>query len=174
MHNHLLRAIPGVLMLLVGLLPAVAATPAAAAAVVPAVAPVPAAPAWTAPLSTRGRYIVDANGDRFRLRSGNWDGAQGSWNGSGDRDDPATHHSGQDSHGIPLGLDRVPLPTLLADFRALGLNSIRLPFSNEMLRTTAPVPDAAVAANPALRGRTRSRSTTRSSPPSPTPGSPSS
>ncbi|MFE2928812.1 glycoside hydrolase family 5 protein [Streptomyces goshikiensis] len=156
MQNHLLRAIPGVLLLLAGLLPAVAATPAAAAAApapAPAVAPAPA-PAWTAPLSTRGRYIVDANGDRFRLRSGNWDGAQGSWNGSGDRNDPATHHSGQDSHGIPLGLDRVPLPTLLADFRALGLNSIRLPFSNEMLRTSAPVPDAAVAANPALRGRT--------------------
>lgn len=106
--------------------------------------------------------MVDARGERFRLRSGNWDGAQGSWNGSGDRNDPATHHAGQDSHGIPLGLDRVALPTLLADFRALGLNSVRLPFSNEMLHTSAPVPDSAVAANPALRGRTPSRSTTPS------------
>ncbi|MER5731988.1 cellulase family glycosylhydrolase [Streptomyces sp. NPDC002138] len=113
-----------------------------------------AAAAWTPPLSTRGRFIVDAKGERFRLRSGNWDGAQGSWNGSGDQGDPATHHAGQDSHGIPLGLDRTPLPALLADFHALGLNSIRLPFSGEMLRTTAPVPDAAVAANPALRGKT--------------------
>ncbi|WP_330328661.1 glycoside hydrolase family 5 protein [Streptomyces sp. NBC_00536] len=113
-----------------------------------------AAADWTPPLSTRGRYIVDAKGDRFRLRSGNWDGAQGSWNGSGDAADPATHHAGQDSHGIPLGLDRTPLPALLADFHRLGLNSIRLPFSGEMLRTTAPVPDAAVAANPALRGKT--------------------
>ncbi|MEU8437837.1 cellulase family glycosylhydrolase, partial [Streptomyces sp. NPDC029216] len=126
----------------------------------PPAPPAPPAPAaaepapWTPPLSTRGRYIVDARGDRFRLRSGNWDGAQGSWSGSGDRADPAAHHAGQDSHGIPLGLDRVPLPALLADFRALGLNSVRLPFSNEMLHTTAPVPDAAVAANPALRGRT--------------------
>ncbi|MFJ1865270.1 glycoside hydrolase family 5 protein [Streptomyces sp. NPDC088097] len=113
-----------------------------------------AAEVWTPPLSTRGRYIVDAAGNRFRLRSGSWDGAQGSWNGSGDAGDPANHHAGQDSHGIPIGLDRVPLPTLLADFRALGLNSVRLPFSNEMLHTTATVPDAAVAANPALRGRT--------------------
>lgn len=32
---------------------------------------------WTAPLSTRGRWIVDADGDRFKLRSGNWHGASG-------------------------------------------------------------------------------------------------
>ncbi|MYW43565.1 cellulase family glycosylhydrolase [Streptomyces sp. SID161] len=109
---------------------------------------------WAAPLSTRGRYVVDAHGDRFRLKGANWDGAQGSWTGSGSVDDPAAHHAGQDSHGIPLGLDRVPLPRLLADFRALGVNTIRLPFSNEMIHSTAPVPDGAVAANPELRGRT--------------------
>lgn len=152
--KSLVRVLLSVLLLAGGgILPA--AAPALAA--VPAAPPAPqsADPApWTPPLSTRGRYVVDAQGNRFRLRSGNWDGAQGSWNGSGDRSDPATHHAGQDSHGIPLGLDRVALPALLADFRALGLNSIRLPFSNEMLHTTAPVPDAAVAANPALRGRT--------------------
>ncbi|MFF7474113.1 cellulase family glycosylhydrolase [Streptomyces sp. NPDC008092] len=109
---------------------------------------------WQPPLSTRGRYIVDANGNRFRLRAANWDGAQGSWTGSGSIDDPANHHAGQDSYGIPLGLDRAPLSQLLSDFQALGINSIRLPFSNEMIHTTTPVPDAAVTANPQLRGRT--------------------
>jgi aryl-phospho-beta-D-glucosidase BglC (GH1 family) len=109
---------------------------------------------WQPPLSTRGRYIVDAAGNRFRLKSANWDGAQGSWTGGGDAADPAQHHAGQDSHGIPLGLDRVPLTTLLADFHALGINSVRLPFSNEMIHATDPVPDSAVAANPHLRGRT--------------------
>ncbi|MET9881932.1 cellulase family glycosylhydrolase [Streptomyces sp. NPDC006430] len=152
--KSLIRAVLGALVLLAGALPTVAAPSPALAAPTASTAPASAGEAWTPPLSTRGRYIVDAQGNRFRLRSGNWDGAQGSWNGSGDRNDPATHHAGQNSYGIPIGLDRVPLPTLLADFRALGLNSIRLPFSNEMLRTTNPVPDAAVAANPALRGRT--------------------
>ncbi|MCF3172696.1 cellulase family glycosylhydrolase [Streptomyces sioyaensis] len=128
------------------------AAPATTASVRPA-AGTPAG-AWTAPLSTRGRYIVDADGTRFRLQAGNWDGAQGSWSGSGDINDASSHHSGQNSHGIPLGLDRVALPALLDDFRALGLNTIRLPFSNEMIHATAPVPDAAVAANPHLRGRT--------------------
>ncbi|MEU2780165.1 cellulase family glycosylhydrolase, partial [Streptomyces sp. NPDC007162] len=113
-----------------------------------------AADAWRGPLSTRGRYIVDADGNRFRLKAANWDGAQGSWTGSGSVTDPANHHAGQDSHGIPLGLDRAPLPQLLSDFTALGINSVRLPFSNEMLHTTTPVPDAAVTANPQLRGKT--------------------
>ncbi|WP_328483928.1 glycoside hydrolase family 5 protein [Streptomyces sp. NBC_00377] len=109
---------------------------------------------WQPPLSTRGRYIVDARGNRFRLKSANWDGAQGSWSGSGSTADPANHHAGQNSSGIPLGLDRAPLSALLADFHRLGINSIRLPFSNEMIRTTTPVPDTAVSANPQLRGRT--------------------
>ncbi|MFF8905483.1 glycoside hydrolase family 5 protein [Streptomyces olivaceoviridis] len=133
---------------------------AAGSAVPPRTAPArvavdtPDPAAWSAPLSTRGRYIVDAHGDRFRLKGANWDGAQGSWTGSGSATDPANHHAGQDSHGIPLGLDRVPLPRLLADFHQLGINTIRLPFSNEMIHSTAPVPDGAVAANPQLRGRT--------------------
>ncbi|MFJ5549468.1 glycoside hydrolase family 5 protein [Streptomyces sp. NPDC093225] len=141
-----------------GSAPSATTTPAGATSLrstTVAAATTPAAtPAWRPPLSTRGRYVVDADGNRFRMKAANWDGAQGSWSGSGDVADPASHHAGQDSHGIPLGLDRVSLPTLMADFHRLGLNSIRLPFSNEMIRATAPVPDAAVAANPALRGRT--------------------
>ncbi|WP_416072090.1 cellulase family glycosylhydrolase [Streptomyces sp. ME18-1-4] len=92
-------------------------------------------------------------GRRFRLKSANRDGAQGSWTGNGDAADPADHHAGQNSYGISLGLDRAPLPALLADFHALGINSVRLPFSNEMIHATAPVPDAAVTADPQLRGR---------------------
>ncbi|MFI1578830.1 glycoside hydrolase family 5 protein [Embleya sp. NPDC020630] len=122
-----------------------AATPAAPSA--------PSAPT-AAPLSTSGRWIVDANGQRFKMRSANWAGAQGTWNGSGDIADPANHHSGENANGMPLGLDRASLPSILAGFHAVGVNSIRLPFSNEMVHTSTPVPDAAVAANPELRGKT--------------------
>lgn len=108
---------------------------------------------WAAPLSTRGRYVVDANGNRFKLKSANWDGAQGHWNGTEPKSDPANYNSGV-SYDIPMGLDRVPLNTLMADFHQVGINSIRLPFSNEMLSMTAPVPDAAVLANPQLKGKT--------------------
>ncbi|MGW1163525.1 glycoside hydrolase family 5 protein [Streptomyces sp. NPDC002519] len=147
-----LTGVAAVLLLLTTAPGAVAAAPESSPRTT--VATVPAADTWQPPLSTRGRYIVDAAGNRFRLRSANWDGAQGSWTGSGSIDDPANHHAGQDSYGIPLGLDRVALPKLLADFHALGINSIRLPFSNEMIHTTTPVPDAAVTANPQLRGKT--------------------
>ncbi|MFI2378604.1 glycoside hydrolase family 5 protein [Streptomyces sp. NPDC018964] len=113
-----------------------------------------AATDWTAPLSTRGRWIVDADGNRFRLRSGNWHGASGTWNGTGSADEGANHHAGENAGRIPLGLDRAPMADIIAGFREIGINSVRLPFSNEMIHDTRPVTDDAVAANPALRGRT--------------------
>jgi endoglucanase len=132
----------------------VAGTLVASIAAVPVPAAAEAPPNWQGPLSTRGRYIVDTNGDRFKLKAANWHGASGTWNGSGDVNDPANHHAGEKSDQVPLGLDRAPLRKIVDGIEELGLNSIRLPFSNEMIRDTRPVPDAALAANPALRGRT--------------------
>ncbi|MFD5560951.1 glycoside hydrolase family 5 protein [Kitasatospora griseola] len=140
-----------------------ALAPVASAATVPPAAGPTAAPvltgpqlaaSWTGPLSTRGRYVVDANGERFKLKSGNWAGAQGTWQGSGDVRDPANHQARQLSNNIPLGLDRTPIARILADFHTMGLNSIRLPFANALVHDTAAVPDSAVAANPQLRGKT--------------------
>ena len=112
------------------------------------------AASWAGPLSTSGRYIVDANGNRFKLEAGNWDGAQGHWTGSGSATDPADNHAGEVSYDIPLGLDRAPLPKILAGLHSLGLNTIRLPYADAMINDTSAVPDAAVAANPQLRGDT--------------------
>ncbi|MEV7280084.1 cellulase family glycosylhydrolase [Streptomyces sp. NPDC093111] len=112
------------------------------------------AASWTGPLSTRGRWIVDASGNRFKLKSGNWAGAQGTYEGSGDVNDVTNHQADQMSHNIPLGLDRTPIDRILADFHALGLNSIRLPFANALVHDTVPVPDSAVTANPQLKGKT--------------------
>ncbi|NUP30524.1 MAG: cellulase family glycosylhydrolase [Streptomycetaceae bacterium] len=131
-----------------------AAAPAPAPSTESVAASTPLADTWKAPLSTRGRYIVDADGTRFKLKSANWHGAQGSWTGSGDIGDPANHNAGEKSDEMPLGLDRAPVATILSDFHTLGINSIRLPFSNEMLHDQRPVSDASVAANPQLRGKT--------------------
>ncbi|GAA2785125.1 cellulase family glycosylhydrolase [Kitasatospora sp. CM 4170] len=130
-----------------------AAAPAAAAAPVPLTGPQLAA-SWTAPLSTRGRYIVDAAGNRFKLKAGNWAGAQGTWQGSGSTTDPANNQAGQVSYNLPLGLDRAPIADILTGFHRLGINSVRLPFANAMIHDTAPVPDVAVTANPQLKGKT--------------------
>lgn len=134
--------------------PARASAPAATHTSSPSSASSLLAESWQPPLSTRGRYVVDARGDRFKLKSVNWHGAQGSYNGTGDVNDSASHHDAEKSDQVPLGLDRAPLASILADFHRLGANSIRLPFSNEMLHDQRPVPDRAVAANPALKGKT--------------------
>ncbi|MDY7085579.1 MAG: cellulase family glycosylhydrolase [Actinomycetota bacterium] len=109
---------------------------------------------WQGPLSTRGRYIVDADGNRFKLRSVNWHGASGTYNGSGDVDTDANHHAGENSGRVPMGLDRAPLTAIADGFRAIGVNSVRLPFSSAMVTDPVPVGDRYVAANPQLRGKT--------------------
>ncbi|MFE7598656.1 glycoside hydrolase family 5 protein [Streptomyces sp. NPDC057494] len=109
---------------------------------------------WTGPLSTRGRYVVDADGNRFKLKASNWAGAQGTWEGSGNESDVANHQADQKSNNIPLGLDRTPISQILADFHALGLNTIRLPYSDAMIDDDTLVPNYAVAANPQLEDKT--------------------
>lgn len=159
MRRPLLPAALAAALMLGALGASTAAASASASATMPAVttsagAPAVLADSWRGPLSTRGRYIVDAEGNRFKLKSANWHGAQGSWNGSGDINDPAAHHDGEKADQMPLGLDRAPIAQMLDGFHALGINSIRLPFSNEMLHDQRPVSDASVAANPQLRGKT--------------------
>lgn len=109
---------------------------------------------WTPPLSTRGRFIVDATGKRFRLKSGNFHGASGTYNGWGDYDDPANHHAGEAAYQTVLCLDRKPLADIIEDFLRLGINSVRLPFSNAMISSTKIVPDHALLANPDLHNLT--------------------
>ncbi|MFF0200830.1 glycoside hydrolase family 5 protein [Streptomyces sp. NPDC005017] len=147
-----LRTLAAALLCTLAVVPDASAEPAAAPT--PPSAASAGAADWTGPLSTRGRWIVDADGERFRLRSGNWHGASGTWNGSGSQDDNAQHHAGENSGRMPLGLDRAPMADIIAGFQELGINSIRLPFSNEMIHDSRPVTDASVAANPRLRGST--------------------
>lgn len=87
------------------------------------------------PLSTRGRFIVDASGYRVRLAGVNWFGAH-------------------EDHGVPPGLDRVHRTALADTIADLGFNSVRFPFSVWMMDRTSAVPDKYLAANPDLRGST--------------------
>ena len=95
----------------------------------------PEAPPVAAPLSTRGRFIVDAHGRRVRLAGVNWYGAH-------------------EDLGVAPGLDRTHRSRLAKTIRLLGFNSVRLPFSLWMTEQTAPVPDQYLAANPDLSGAT--------------------
>jgi len=87
------------------------------------------------PLSTNGRFIVDAHGRRVRLAGVNWYGFH-------------------EDLGVAPGLERTDRRALARRIAGLGFNSVRLPFSLWMTEQTAPVPDQYLAANPDLAGAT--------------------
>ena len=87
------------------------------------------------PLSTSGRFIVDAHGRRVRLAGVNWAGAS-------------------EDMGVPVGLDHVNRSTLAELIAAMGFNCVRFPFSLWMTEQSHPVPDQYLAANQDLYGKT--------------------
>jgi endoglucanase len=87
------------------------------------------------PLSTSGRFIVDAHGRRVRLAGVNWYGAS-------------------EDMGVPVGLDQANRSTLAELIAGLGFNCVRLPFSLWMTEQSKPVPDQCLAANRDLYGKT--------------------
>ena len=95
-----------------------------------AVVPLPALP-----LHTTSRWIVDANGKRFKLASVSWYGAE-------------------EKDFVVAGLDFQDVHAIAKTIRALGFNSVRLPFSNQLVETNPLVASARLAANPSLQGRT--------------------
>jgi endoglucanase len=86
------------------------------------------------PLHTEGRQIVDSTGHPLRLTSVNWYGFD-------------------QKEYIPGGLDHAPLQAIVEQIRAIGVNSVRLPWANETLEHDPLVPDYAVAANPQFKGK---------------------
>jgi endoglucanase len=91
--------------------------------------------AYTMPLSTSGRFIVDAKGNRVRLAGINWYGAN-------------------EDFGLPPGLDRVNRQALAKTIAGYGFNCVRFPFSLWMIEQTAAVPAQYLAANTDLSGST--------------------
>jgi hypothetical protein len=87
------------------------------------------------PLSTTGRFIVDADGRRIRLAGVNWYGAH-------------------EDHGVAAGLERTDRRALARRIAHHGFNSVRLPFSVWMTEQASAVPDEYLAANPDLSGAT--------------------
>ncbi|WPH04331.1 glycoside hydrolase family 5 protein [Acrodontium crateriforme] len=83
---------------------------------------------FTPPLHTAGRYIVDANGERYKLASVNWYGAS-------------------DVDFVPGGLDFRHRDDLAATIKAMGFNSVRFPYSDQMVLENPIVPVKLISAN---------------------------
>jgi endoglucanase len=81
-------------------------------------------PAVKPPLHTDGRWIVDAKRRRVKLAGVNWYGAE-------ERDQ------------VVGGLDHQPLERIAACIAAMGFNSVRLPFSNALVREPRPLAEVA-------------------------------
>jgi len=88
-----------------------------------------AIPTW---LSASGTQIVDAAGRPIYLEGLNWYGAE-------------------EADFIVGGLDFVPYQAILEAIKQQGFNSIRIPFSNQMVEQN-PVITQHIGANPSLRG----------------------
>ncbi|KAK4461886.1 endoglucanase [Cladorrhinum samala] len=89
---------------------------------------------YVLPLKTRGRDVVDQNGKRFRLSSVNWYGAS-------------------DELFVPGGLDIQHRDVIAQTIRALGFNSVRMPYADEMVMLNPEVMPHLVSANPDLVGK---------------------
>jgi endoglucanase len=90
-------------------------------------------PLFQPPLRTTGRYIVDATGRRFKLVTVNW-------------------YGGSDELFVPGGLDMRPRKEIANLIRSLGFNSVRLPYSDEMVVRNPIIDASLLAANPDLVG----------------------
>ncbi|KAI5861866.1 glycoside hydrolase family 5 protein [Durotheca rogersii] len=88
---------------------------------------------YTLPLRTEGRNVVDATGRRFKLASVNWYGAS-------------------DELFIPGGLEIQHRSVIAATIRTLGFNSVRLPYSDEMVIRNPHILPHLLIANPDLMG----------------------
>ncbi|HEY8684303.1 MAG TPA: beta-galactosidase [Chloroflexota bacterium] len=81
---------------------------------------------------TAGNRIVDSANRPVRIAAANWFG-------------------GENRFFVPAGLDKQSLDSIVARVKQLGLNAIRLPFSNQMVEEN-PVVTAHLDANPDLQG----------------------
>ncbi|KAM0329918.1 hypothetical protein ACHAQA_004084 [Verticillium albo-atrum] len=86
------------------------------------------------PLRTKGRNVVDRTGRRFKLLSVNWYGAS-------------------DELFVPGGLDVRHRRDIAATIRALGFNSVRMPYADEIVVANPVIDSRLLAANPDLQAR---------------------
>jgi endoglucanase len=86
------------------------------------------------PLHTSGYGIFDASGRRVRLTSVNWYGFD-------------------QKEFVAGGLEVAPLQVIIEQVRAIGVNSVRLPWANETFEKNPVVPTYAVKANPKFKGK---------------------
>ena len=85
------------------------------------------------PFHTEGRWIMDSENKRFKLAGVNWYGFE-------------------ELDYVPAGLEILHVDKISKKISSLGFNSVRLPFSIEMVLHQGEVADSVVFANPEMKG----------------------
>jgi endoglucanase len=95
----------------------------------------PVSPLPPLPLTTNGRFIVSKSNtnSRVKLVSVNWYGFE-------------------QADNAPAGLQYRPLSTIVGQIKALGVNSVRLPWATDSWNSNPVVPSSALTANPGFMG----------------------
>ena len=85
------------------------------------------------PFHTEGRWVMDAENERFKFAGVNWYGFE-------------------ELDYVPAGLEILHVDQISKKISSLGFNSVRLPFSIEMTLEENPVDDSVIFANPQMKG----------------------
>ncbi len=85
------------------------------------------------PFHTEGRWVMDAENERFKFSGVNWYGFE-------------------ELDYVPAGLEILHVDQISKKISSLGFNSVRLPFSIEMTLQENPVDDSVIFANPQMKG----------------------
>ena len=87
------------------------------------------------PFTTNDGYIVDHLGQRLLLQSVNWCGASDADN------------------NVVMGLEHNSVSAIASLIWSIGFNSVRLPFSNQMVQELEPISSGKLTRNPKLKGK---------------------
>ena len=85
------------------------------------------------PLHTSGRFIVDSNGDRVRVNAAAW-------------------YGGESTDFVVAGLQAASLESIVQQIKSQDINTVRLPWSNQLYETNPVVGSYALTANSSLAG----------------------
>jgi aryl-phospho-beta-D-glucosidase BglC (GH1 family) len=101
------------------------------------------------PFSTKGSRIVDQSGSDFIIKGVNWWGINGSHIPYSQ-----DQSKGTNTHAMPFGIHVQDIDTIISAIKNAGFNTIRLPFSNEMLHDPTKAQAEWVGPNTELIGLT--------------------
>jgi len=104
---------------------------------------------FTPPLSTQGSRIIDQTASDFIIKGVNWWGINGSHIPYSQ-----DHSKGTNTHAMPFGVHIQDIDTIILAVKNAGFNTIRLPFSNQMLHDATKTEKEWVGPNTELIGLT--------------------